>query len=719
MRTYLYLSIVCLVAMLLTTVSAQQNAYNSQTTADSDIDTDIRNKTDAGSITPDILSDVLSNLAATALDRGSGALKMVDTSLSTPEISGPVGVGTYLAFEPFSQQCDIRLVTAVSTNTVTLDRALTDVHESGDNVLVLPAPIWNVRLFGAKGDDSTDDHNTIQAAINDCNGNGGGVVYLPEGTYLIGNGTDYAHSLDLYSNITLKGDGIATVVKSNKNVVVSPGNSAHKTNAPLVTNYLYRQSAEAIVTDVTIEGIKFLGQRGAMDTYDTDYEFYAGCAFSAAQNVRIRDCYFEEFEGDGILFENEFQSGPNQNVSVEGCYFNNCLRGGVTAVTGYGIRVHNNYFTGDTFAIHIEAGSGSLSDEIQDVHITNNTMNACTADTVVWMASGVNSVDANGSHIFANNTFRDCDSANDRSPMILFICHNSVFANNKFYDCDTDGQVFLEIQGTNCSFSGNTFYECTTGEDFIHIDTEPDSGAEDWSDRTNFSIIGNTFLNVKSDTGTLVTTSAFIQLVTTTTYCDVSHNVASIGGFYYGVSAHAEGMSFVGNVLNAVITIPGDSDPGIRGFFNGTDSTTSNVFGNTLNGWTTPIFRSEQKLKGIGHNMGDNFHEGFAATKSIGAYMDNGQRITLGAGVTTFTVTGNAMEITGDGGTNTIATITEEFVGQLLTLIFTDGNVTITDDNGHGPDTVDLSASFTSADDTVLQLIHNGTSWYEVSRSTN
>ena len=49
---------------------------------------------------------------------------------------------------------------------------------------------------------------------------------------------------------------------------------------------------------------------------------------------------------------------------------------------------------------------------------------------------------------------------------------------------------------------------------------------------------------------------------------------------------------------------------------------------------------------------------------------------------------------------NTIATITGGVNGQHLTLIFVDGLVTITDDNTHGANSVDLSA-FTSADDTV------------------
>jgi len=92
---------------------------------------------------------------------------------------------------------------------------------------------------------------------------------------------------------------------------------------------------------------------------------------------------------------------------------------------------------------------------------------------------------------------------------------------------------------------------------------------------------------------------------------------------------------------------------------------------------------------------------------------------TLGAGVTTFAVTGEVMVITGDGGANTIATITGGLIGQELTLIFVDALVTITDTDAHTANTVDLSAAFTSADDTVLKLIFDGTSWYEISRSIN
>uniref|UniRef100_A0A6M3JD48 Putative tail protein n=2 Tax=viral metagenome TaxID=1070528 RepID=A0A6M3JD48_9ZZZZ len=95
---------------------------------------------------------------------------------------------------------------------------------------------------------------------------------------------------------------------------------------------------------------------------------------------------------------------------------------------------------------------------------------------------------------------------------------------------------------------------------------------------------------------------------------------------------------------------------------------------------------------------------------------------TLGVGVTTFIVESNVMTMTGDGAGNTIATITGAKSGTLLTLIFVDALVTITDTDAHTANTVDLAGTatnFTSADDKTLQIVFDGTSWYETSRGTN
>lgn len=63
--------------------------------------------------------------------------------------------------------------------------------------------IFNVKAYGAVGDDSNDDTSAIQAAIDAASSNDGGVVYLPSGTYRI------TSALELHSGVTLRGDGCA------------------------------------------------------------------------------------------------------------------------------------------------------------------------------------------------------------------------------------------------------------------------------------------------------------------------------------------------------------------------------------------------------------------------------------------------------------------------------------------------------------------------------
>ena len=92
---------------------------------------------------------------------------------------------------------------------------------------------------------------------------------------------------------------------------------------------------------------------------------------------------------------------------------------------------------------------------------------------------------------------------------------------------------------------------------------------------------------------------------------------------------------------------------------------------------------------------------------------------TLGAAAATFVAGRNFETITGDAGGNTVTTITGGVTGQLLTLLFVDTDVTISNNDAHTADTIDLSAAFISADDTTLSLLYNGTSWYEISRSVN
>ena len=71
---------------------------------------------------------------------------------------------------------------------------------------------YDVKDFGATGNGVTDDSAAIQAAINCCSANGGGMVYMPSGTYLVGMGTNTA--INMASNVSLVGSGIGATTIS-------------------------------------------------------------------------------------------------------------------------------------------------------------------------------------------------------------------------------------------------------------------------------------------------------------------------------------------------------------------------------------------------------------------------------------------------------------------------------------------------------------------------
>lgn len=108
---------------------------------------------------------------------------------------------------------------------------------------------------------------------------------------------------------------------------------------------------------------------------------------------------------------------------------------------------------------------------------------------------------------------------------------------------------------------------------------------------------------------------------------------------------------------------------------------------------------------------------GYIFDGNVGHNSENA--VTCAASATTFAITKNSVKVTGDAGGNTIATITGATAVGLYTFKFEDALVTITDTDAHTANTVDLSAAFTSADDTMLLLYFDGTSFYEVSRSVN
>ena len=78
--------------------------------------------------------------------------------------------------------------------------------------------IYNVKIFGAKGNGTDMDTKSINKAIEIAARAGGGTVYFPAGNYLSG-------SIRLKNNITLYLDAGATII-------AAPGENADEYDAP-------------------------------------------------------------------------------------------------------------------------------------------------------------------------------------------------------------------------------------------------------------------------------------------------------------------------------------------------------------------------------------------------------------------------------------------------------------------------------------------------------
>lgn len=152
---------------------------------------------------------------------------------------------------------------------------------------IYQASTYNIRDYGAEGDDKMIETHAIQKAIDKCHQDGGGTVYFPSGVYLSG-------SLQLKSNVSLFLDAGA-VLKG------SPELSDYKQ-----TSFVSESRSTSLIFAYQAENISILGQ-GTINGNDSAYfdwdQIHPGC------------CLDPNFTRQGASYSNRFPDGP---VAVKG-----------------------------------------------------------------------------------------------------------------------------------------------------------------------------------------------------------------------------------------------------------------------------------------------------------------------------------------------------------------------------------------------------------------
>lgn len=244
--------------------------------------------------------------------------------------------------------------------------------------------VYNVRNHGAAGDGVTNDRAAIQAAVAACNAAGGGVVFFPPGTYLVGS------PITAMSSVTFLGCGAASVIKSSvNNSAIASGNVALSdvvvdsltfvgsiTNVPTVPTFARTTSGNGITYALWLTGDLDPHNTGPVITNVT----FRNCTVKNCTQLPI---WISGVRGRVLVDENHFDNNRdlgflwNQEVICTSNHVTNTTDNGISASRG-NLKVVINDNTCENIAFSgIEVGGWVGDPGPDDFVVTGNTLKNC------------------------------------------------------------------------------------------------------------------------------------------------------------------------------------------------------------------------------------------------------------------------------------------------------------------------------------------------------
>lgn len=326
--------------------------------------------------------------------------------------------------------------------------------------------VYNVKDYGAVGDGVTNDTNAIRAAVTACQLAGGGIVYFPNGTYLISEHGTSLRCIELFSRVSIVGQSNNAVIKaaaglrtSCRMLYVTPGST------DLTIANIKLDGNRANQTDQTglfhNDGI-FLDNTARVHIYDVEVGFTAASPLVIFQNsvdTLVQHCYLHDGGWLGVALGDAF---GQKNVLVSHCRLQGNAGGFHMEVSGNcdNVRVEHSYMdaTAGNAALEFVGGSGSAK------WATNLVAHACQVVGYVQISSVANvtldSVNATNSDVAPNPhaafrvtgdvdnvtaqkcTFIQTATGNGASAVLVAGNTNNDVTGVRLLDCD------IQVQGT-------------------------------------------------------------------------------------------------------------------------------------------------------------------------------------------------------------------------------------------------------------------------------
>jgi hypothetical protein len=301
--------------------------------------------------------------------------------------------------------------------------------------------VFNVKDYGAMGNDSVDDTPSIAAAIAAANSSNGGVIYFPSGNYRVTSITTA-----LLKPLIFAGDGLATVIISY--------------SASTTIGCLDFTSGDPVNT-VTIRDMTITCRASSMGiaiSFTTTHPSYHK-AFELTL-LRLRIVYGSQAFVKGVLIKQV------NNLLIDGCYFEGWTN---SAKGNYGVYfdgqcvnplIVNSSFSFWTYGIYSYATTGyppaaEISPQ-EGMAIANTQFIVCQVGVKFGSAYNQERVDA---FIFmnCNMDIRSGGIGTDYAGVMLENCMGAQISNNYIVHETTSYALDLR-QCWNTTISNNNFF---------------------------------------------------------------------------------------------------------------------------------------------------------------------------------------------------------------------------------------------------------------------
>lgn len=248
-----------------------------------------------------------------------------------------------------------------------LDSTRLYAYERQSSEIARASKVVDVRDFGASGDDQVFDQGAFLSAAQYLNQFGGGIVYIPSGTYLLDrvNGTRSTIELDGMSNIDFVGDGDTSILKLNP-----LGNYPEHADTHIMQ---LKQTNSISFSDFKIDGSK--------EAYTYHDEQMHGIYLLNARDTRMNRMTFFEMRGDGIFVigDNEVACTEipcfTENIYVGNSAFLNNGRSGIANQGGIRKITYEGNIFNFTSDQDIDFEPTGIRPGPEDVTIRNNILN--------------------------------------------------------------------------------------------------------------------------------------------------------------------------------------------------------------------------------------------------------------------------------------------------------------------------------------------------------